>query len=78
MHQTHSVYRLIEIAQGPDGFLAMHEANFYILDALPLWLTMSLNWIVWPVRFLEAHPMRSALQVKLSPMSAPYHDVQKV
>ncbi|KAJ6563556.1 RTA1 like protein-domain-containing protein [Mycena sp. CBHHK59/15] len=75
---TRSVYRLIEFAQGRDGFLAMHEAYFYILDALPLWLAMSLYCIVWPVRFLEAHPRRGASQVELSPASVPYHIVQKV
>ena len=36
-----------------DGFLATHEGYFYLLDALPLWIGMSLYALFWPMRFLN-------------------------
>lgn len=36
------------------GYLATHEIYFYILDALPLWLSMSLYALLWPPRVVEA------------------------
>ncbi|GAA5989627.1 hypothetical protein JCM5350_003200 [Sporobolomyces pararoseus] len=47
------VFRLIEFTQGYDGYLATHEAYFYLFDALPLLLSMSLYAIFWPPRFVE-------------------------
>ncbi|CAK5273578.1 unnamed protein product [Mycena citricolor] len=51
---TRSVFRVAEYAGGYDGRIATHEAYFYLLDALPLLLTMSLYALVWPTRFF--HP----------------------
>ncbi|GAA5886137.1 hypothetical protein JCM16303_000060 [Sporobolomyces ruberrimus] len=48
-----SVFRLIEYTQGYDGYLATTEGYFYLLDALPLWLAMSLYALFWPSRFVE-------------------------
>ncbi|GAA5949403.1 hypothetical protein JCM3765_003398 [Sporobolomyces pararoseus] len=47
------VFRLIEFTQGYDGYLATHEAYFYLFDALPLLISMSLYAIFWPPRFIE-------------------------
>ncbi|GAA5886138.1 hypothetical protein JCM16303_000061 [Sporobolomyces ruberrimus] len=46
-------FRLIEYSQGFDGYLATHEAYFYLLDALPLLISMALYAILWPARFIE-------------------------
>ncbi|KAJ7925490.1 RTA1 like protein-domain-containing protein, partial [Mycena leptocephala] len=52
-----SVFRIAEYAGGY-GYLSLHEAYFYIFDALPLWIAMSLYCVVWPVRALvdSEHP----------------------
>ncbi|KAJ6473348.1 RTA1 like protein-domain-containing protein [Mycena vitilis] len=47
-----SVFRIIEFAGGYTGFIATHEGYFYVFDALPLWLAMTLYCFVWPPRFL--------------------------
>ncbi|KAJ6540411.1 RTA1 like protein-domain-containing protein [Mycena capillaripes] len=47
-----SVFRIIEFAGGYTGFVATHEGYFYVFDALPLWLAMTLYCVVWPPRFL--------------------------
>ncbi|KAK6992204.1 RTA1 like protein-domain-containing protein [Favolaschia claudopus] len=48
-----SIFRIAEFAGGFDGYLAVHEGYFYIFDALPLWISMSLFCLVWPVRVLN-------------------------
>ncbi|GAA5852122.1 hypothetical protein JCM3766R1_007108 [Sporobolomyces carnicolor] len=48
-----SAFRLAEYTQGYDGYLATHEGYFYLLDALPLWLAMSIYCFFWPPRFIE-------------------------
>ncbi|GAA5976299.1 hypothetical protein JCM10908_005447 [Rhodotorula pacifica] len=48
-----SVFRLIEFSEGYYGYLAVHEGYFYGLDALPLWLAMTLYCFFWPVRFID-------------------------
>ncbi|GAA5825307.1 hypothetical protein JCM5353_005613 [Sporobolomyces roseus] len=65
-----SVFRLIEYAGGYDGNLATTESYFYCLDALPLWLAMSLYCIFWPSRFIEgAKTLKREGQVVSSPAS---------
>ncbi|KAK7012233.1 RTA1 like protein-domain-containing protein [Favolaschia claudopus] len=48
-----SIFRIAEFAGGFDGYIAVHEGYFYIFDALPLWISMSLFCLVWPVRVLN-------------------------
>ncbi|GAA5828461.1 hypothetical protein JCM11251_006260 [Rhodosporidiobolus azoricus] len=48
-----SIFRLIEYAQGHDGALKTTEAWFYLLDALPLWISMTLFCVIWPPRVLD-------------------------
>ncbi|GAA6017615.1 hypothetical protein JCM11491_005302 [Sporobolomyces phaffii] len=45
-------FRLVEYSQGYDGYLARTEAYFYLLDALPLLVSMSLYALFWPPRFV--------------------------
>jgi hypothetical protein len=52
MLQIRCIFRFVEYTQGYDGYLASHEAFFYLLDALPLALAMLLFIAVWPPRFL--------------------------
>jgi hypothetical protein len=51
--QVRSIFRLIEYAQGHDGPLKTTETWFYLLDALPLWISMTLFCIIWPPRVIE-------------------------
>ncbi|KAJ7147479.1 RTA1 like protein-domain-containing protein [Mycena crocata] len=51
-----SIFRIAEFAGGYHGYIATHEGYFYIFDALPLWISMSLFCIVWPVRVLNFRP----------------------
>ncbi|GAA6051314.1 hypothetical protein JCM3770_006807 [Rhodotorula araucariae] len=48
-----SVFRIIEYSEGYYGKLATGEGYFYCLDALPLWLSMTLYVFVFPPRFIE-------------------------
>ncbi|GAA6002014.1 hypothetical protein JCM10207_003038 [Rhodosporidiobolus poonsookiae] len=48
-----SIYRLAEYAEGRDGVLATKEAYFYLLDALPLWISMTLYAWLWPTRVIN-------------------------
>ncbi|KAJ7480667.1 RTA1 like protein-domain-containing protein [Mycena latifolia] len=54
-----SFFRIAEFAGGFDGYIATHEFFFYLFDALPLWLAMSLYCVVWPTRFLHPHASAS-------------------
>ncbi|GAA6062003.1 hypothetical protein JCM10212_006078 [Sporobolomyces blumeae] len=55
-----SVFRIVEYTQGYDGYIPTHEGYFWLLDALPLWLGMTLYSIVWPGRFIDgAQTVRS-------------------
>ncbi|GAA5989630.1 hypothetical protein JCM5350_003201 [Sporobolomyces pararoseus] len=47
------VFRVIEFAVGFTGYIATHEVFFYLFDALPLLLSMSLYSIFWPPRFVQ-------------------------
>ncbi|GAA5967414.1 hypothetical protein JCM11641_000541 [Rhodosporidiobolus odoratus] len=47
------VFRAIEYAQGYSGYLLEHEVYFYVLDALPLLLAMSLYAYIWPTRVID-------------------------
>jgi hypothetical protein len=69
MLQIRSIFRIAEFAGGYDSYLATHEGYLYLLDALPLFLAMSLYVFVWPPRFIpdvEYEGGLAALQV--SPM----------
>ncbi|BGP54438.1 Envelope glycoprotein gp160 [Rhodotorula sphaerocarpa] len=48
-----STFRIVEYAGGYYGELATHEGYFYLLDALPLWLAMTLYCFFWPSRFID-------------------------
>ncbi|KAE9395557.1 RTA1-domain-containing protein [Gymnopus androsaceus JB14] len=48
-----SAFRIVEFSGGYFGYVAEHEWFFYFLDALPLWMAMSLYCLIWPVRFFN-------------------------
>ncbi|KAF7327005.1 hypothetical protein MKEN_00275300 [Mycena kentingensis (nom. inval.)] len=48
-----SVFRVVEFAGGYDGPVQTSEGYFYFLDALPLWISMTLYCVVWPARVLN-------------------------
>ncbi|KAF7365270.1 hypothetical protein MVEN_00398800 [Mycena venus] len=59
-----SVFRITEFAGGYSGTIVLHEVYFYIFDALPLWISMSLYCIVWPVRAFIVHSGDHELNVR--------------
>jgi len=41
-----SIVRVVEYAQGNDGFIMVHEVFLYIFDSLVMWIAMVvMNWI---------------------------------
>ncbi|KAJ7929961.1 RTA1-like protein [Mycena leptocephala] len=47
-----SVYRVAELSQGYDGYLATTERFFYGLDTLPLFIAISTYVVFWPGKFI--------------------------
>ncbi|KAG7530345.1 hypothetical protein FFLO_05117 [Filobasidium floriforme] len=45
---TRCIFRVAEFVNGYDSYLATHEGYFYLLDALPLVIAISLFFFVWP------------------------------
>ncbi|GAA5855451.1 hypothetical protein JCM8547_007835 [Rhodosporidiobolus lusitaniae] len=61
-------FRTVEYAQGYSGYLITHEIYFYLLDALPLFLAMSLYAYVWPALVVDSaaeNQSTGALQTSL-------------
>ncbi|KAJ7212163.1 RTA1 like protein-domain-containing protein [Mycena pura] len=56
-----SVFRVAEFAGGYTGTIATHEGYFYLFDALPLWISMTLYCFVWPIRALNTHSEQSIM-----------------
>ncbi|KAE9395968.1 hypothetical protein BT96DRAFT_1041733 [Gymnopus androsaceus JB14] len=54
-------FRIAEFTGGYFGFLATHEGYFYLLDALPLWIAMTLYCFVWPSRFIDRQDLDAEL-----------------
>ncbi|TKY87607.1 hypothetical protein EX895_003621 [Sporisorium graminicola] len=48
-----SLYRMIEFAQGYDGYLVSHEIYLFVLDAAPLLLAVGIWVVIWPSTLLE-------------------------
>ncbi|KAJ6508868.1 RTA-like protein, partial [Mycena sanguinolenta] len=59
-----SVFRITEFAGVYSGNIVLHEVYFYVFDALPLWISMSLYCIVWPARALIVHSEDHELNVR--------------
>ncbi|KIJ70467.1 hypothetical protein HYDPIDRAFT_105201, partial [Hydnomerulius pinastri MD-312] len=49
-----SVYGVVELSQGYQGYLATTEAYFSGLDALPLFVAISVHVLFWPGRFIPS------------------------
>ncbi|KAJ1305434.1 hypothetical protein OPQ81_000444 [Rhizoctonia solani] len=50
-----SVFRTVENSQGFDGYLATHEAYFYALDTLPLFIATVVFVVTWPPLYLTQY-----------------------
>ncbi|KAM0755959.1 hypothetical protein T439DRAFT_362017 [Meredithblackwellia eburnea MCA 4105] len=48
-----SFFRIAEYAGEYRGYLATHEGYFYLLDSLPLWISMSLFCYFWPPLYVS-------------------------
>lgn len=57
-----SVYRVVEFAQGFDGYLASHEVYFYVLEAVPMMPPFILFNIYHPGRIVEAGFKKSNIE----------------
>ncbi|KAG6808622.1 hypothetical protein H0H93_016678, partial [Arthromyces matolae] len=58
-----SFYRVVELSQGYQGYLATTEAYFYALDTLPLFIAISIFTPFWPGRFIDSNnPMKGRYQ----------------
>ncbi|KAF9132981.1 hypothetical protein BGW39_010874 [Mortierella sp. 14UC] len=55
-----SIYRIIEFAQGHNGYLVSNEVFLFVLDAVPLVLAIGVWAIVWPTVLLD----KIAVQVR--------------
>ncbi|KAF7299048.1 hypothetical protein MIND_00853100 [Mycena indigotica] len=62
-----SVFRIVEFVGGYNGMVFTHEGYFYVLDALPLWIAMTLYCFVWPIRVFNHTPVASFELKKSSP-----------
>ena len=47
-----SVFRAVEFSQGYDGYLVTTESYFYLLDALPIFLSCCVFVALYPPRFM--------------------------
>ncbi|KAF9020694.1 RTA1 like protein-domain-containing protein [Rhodocollybia butyracea] len=70
-----SIFRIAEFAGGYFGFLAVHEGFFFCLDALPLWLAMSLYCFLWPSRFINKQAVD--ISARGSPVDIPLSEKGK-
>ncbi|KAJ7254408.1 RTA1 like protein-domain-containing protein [Mycena haematopus] len=61
-----SIFRITEFAGGYSGTIVLHEVYFYVFDALPLWISMSLYCVAWPVRAFVVHPEGHELNIHLN------------
>ncbi|KAF3171610.1 hypothetical protein TWF225_002253 [Orbilia oligospora] len=67
-----SIYRIVEFAQGWDGYLMSHEVYFYVLEALPMLPCLVIFNIFHPSKYLpELKPTEESQDVALE-NQAPY------
>ncbi|KAJ7508290.1 hypothetical protein B0H11DRAFT_2217593 [Mycena galericulata] len=59
-----SIFRIAEFSEGFSGYIARHEGYFYLFDSLPLWISMTLYCVVWPMRFLSEHPRTEEVELE--------------
>ncbi|BGP14631.1 hypothetical protein JCM10213_002201 [Rhodosporidiobolus nylandii] len=64
------VFRAIEYAQGYSGYLVTHEVYFYLLDALPLFLSMFLYAWLWPTRVIDGAAQDSSASLAQGRLAA--------
>ncbi|KAF7327992.1 hypothetical protein MKEN_00379800 [Mycena kentingensis (nom. inval.)] len=65
-----SVFRAVEFAGGYSGPVRTTEVYFYTLDALPLWISMTLYCFVWPARVLNRTPVSGTSSLATIEMDA--------
>jgi hypothetical protein len=68
------IYRTIELGQGlGNGYLANHEAFFYVFDSLPLLIGISTYTIYWPSRYLQPSLDTPSDEMSaINPLETPY------
>ncbi|KAF9535202.1 RTA1 like protein-domain-containing protein [Crepidotus variabilis] len=57
-----SSFRTAELSEGFGGPLTRNEALFYTLDTLPLFVAIAVYIPFWPGRFINDHPLASAVE----------------
>ncbi|KAL5511880.1 hypothetical protein ACEPAH_5098 [Sanghuangporus vaninii] len=48
-----ATYRVVELAEGNDGYLITHEVFFYVLDTIPLFFATAIYVFFWPGQMIE-------------------------
>jgi len=59
------IYRLIELAQGHNGYLLTHEIYFYLLDTLPLFIAITVYVPFWPAKYI-VHPIEDSYKTEVA------------
>ncbi|KAG0272639.1 hypothetical protein BGZ96_005245, partial [Linnemannia gamsii] len=65
-----SVYRVIEFAQGHDGYLISHEVFMFILDAVPLILAIGVWAVFWPTVLIDRIAVQTQGETQMHSMGA--------
>ncbi|KAF3932339.1 hypothetical protein ABW19_dt0210449 [Dactylella cylindrospora] len=61
---TRSIYRVVEFAQGWDGYLMSHEVYFYTLEALPMLPCLVIFNIFHPSKYLPKAQVTEAIALE--------------
>ncbi|KAJ9101023.1 hypothetical protein QFC20_005307 [Naganishia adeliensis] len=69
-----SFFRIVEYAQGYDGYLRGHEGYFYLLDALPLLVPLAIWVPIWPPQYIGNNPKSFSRADEIAQAQSRYSD----
>ena len=75
---TRCAFRVAEFSGGYRGHLYITEGYFYVLDALPVWLAITVYAVIWPPRFLKHKYLFDASTPGQHELEAPRSDTTPV
>ncbi|EJD06073.1 RTA1 like protein, partial [Fomitiporia mediterranea MF3/22] len=65
-----ATYRVVELAQGNDGYLLTHEVTFYTLDTIPLFFATAIYTYFWPGALIEDVSSQEQPPMQMGPAAA--------